>query len=409
MAFEPPKYKRVTREELYELVWQQPPHTLAATFGISDVALHKRCVRMRIPTPGRGYWAKKEAGKAPPRPRLPKLPDSSPEYTKVAVFDVTPKPPTPPPEVLAGPIVDQQRFEDDPEHRIVVPELLTDPHPLVASSVHLLRRSRTNAQHLLVPSGKKCLAVSVSLDTVDRAMLILDTLIKAAEERGFSVRLSRPESSDEGQYATTITVHDEAIGVSISENVDRTERKPDPKAKYPSYGKQWDYQPTGRLSLQLVLPYVSTRVRGTWSDGTKQRLETLLNEVIVGLVAASEAIKAERVIREERERQYQEEQRRRELAEERRREEAARVRALAADMNRWRRSVIIREYAAALRHSAAQASLLESDSALSQWLDWVERYADTLDPMTGTPDVPADPQPYAWHSGGSPSESEVLW
>ncbi|MGF1632107.1 MAG: hypothetical protein ACFCUT_21745 [Kiloniellaceae bacterium] len=36
---------------------------VAASYGISDVALKKICDKHRIPVPGRGYWAKKAAGK----------------------------------------------------------------------------------------------------------------------------------------------------------------------------------------------------------------------------------------------------------------------------------------------------------------------------------------------------------
>ena len=36
---------------------------LSTRFGISDVALKKTCARVGIPTPERGYWAKKDAGK----------------------------------------------------------------------------------------------------------------------------------------------------------------------------------------------------------------------------------------------------------------------------------------------------------------------------------------------------------
>ena len=54
---------RVTRAQLYDLVWQAPLRTLAQRFGISDVGLAKTCRRMRIPLPGRGHWAKKAAGK----------------------------------------------------------------------------------------------------------------------------------------------------------------------------------------------------------------------------------------------------------------------------------------------------------------------------------------------------------
>lgn len=54
---------RLTRAELYQLVWSEPLRKLSKRFGISDVALAKRCRAANIPLPGLGYWAKKEAGK----------------------------------------------------------------------------------------------------------------------------------------------------------------------------------------------------------------------------------------------------------------------------------------------------------------------------------------------------------
>jgi hypothetical protein len=55
--------ERLSRKALYDLVWSEPMKTLSARFGISDVALKKTCARAGIPTPDRGYWAKKDAGK----------------------------------------------------------------------------------------------------------------------------------------------------------------------------------------------------------------------------------------------------------------------------------------------------------------------------------------------------------
>ena len=66
---------------------------LAKQYGISDVGLAKVCRKLAIPVPGRGYWAKKEAGqvghelplpvqtqpvrllKPTPRPEEPKIED----------------------------------------------------------------------------------------------------------------------------------------------------------------------------------------------------------------------------------------------------------------------------------------------------------------------------------------------
>ena len=61
----------LSREDLYELAWSKPLRELAKDFGISDVALAKRCRRLGIPVPGRGYWARIDAGQSPYRPKLP--------------------------------------------------------------------------------------------------------------------------------------------------------------------------------------------------------------------------------------------------------------------------------------------------------------------------------------------------
>ena len=50
--------QRLSRKELYELVWSEPMKNLSIRFGISDVALKKTCARAEIPTPDRGYWAR---------------------------------------------------------------------------------------------------------------------------------------------------------------------------------------------------------------------------------------------------------------------------------------------------------------------------------------------------------------
>src|SRR5690348_13685753 len=53
--------------------------TVAASVGISDVALAKHCRRADIPVPRRGYWARKQAGKSTIQidlpPRFPGAPD----------------------------------------------------------------------------------------------------------------------------------------------------------------------------------------------------------------------------------------------------------------------------------------------------------------------------------------------
>ncbi len=52
----------LTRQELYDRVWQTPMVKIAAEYGISGRGLAKLCERHGIPVPGRGHWAIKKAG-----------------------------------------------------------------------------------------------------------------------------------------------------------------------------------------------------------------------------------------------------------------------------------------------------------------------------------------------------------
>ncbi len=71
---------KLSREELYNLIWTTPISRLAGEFGISGVALGKTCRRMKVPPPPRGYWACVAAGQKPKRTPLPKATGGCPEF-----------------------------------------------------------------------------------------------------------------------------------------------------------------------------------------------------------------------------------------------------------------------------------------------------------------------------------------
>jgi len=61
------------RETLFEEVWTEPVRNVAKRYGISDVYLARVCRKLLVPLPGRGYWAKVQAGQSPSRPALSEL------------------------------------------------------------------------------------------------------------------------------------------------------------------------------------------------------------------------------------------------------------------------------------------------------------------------------------------------
>jgi hypothetical protein len=61
----------VSRERLFDLVWTEPMIKVAESFGVSSSYLARVCTALNVPRPRRGYWAKLEVGKAPPKPSPP--------------------------------------------------------------------------------------------------------------------------------------------------------------------------------------------------------------------------------------------------------------------------------------------------------------------------------------------------
>jgi len=63
----------MTREELYNLVWEQPVVRASSLIGLSGPELRKLCADNNIPLPSAGYWSKRKYGKAGNPPPLPPL------------------------------------------------------------------------------------------------------------------------------------------------------------------------------------------------------------------------------------------------------------------------------------------------------------------------------------------------
>jgi hypothetical protein len=366
------------REELYKLVWSEPVSKLAQGYGLSDRGLGKICKRLEIPVPGRGYWQMKKKGLKMPVPPL--RPTKKLNATGAYI------------RRTSKPQIDSEQDHETcdlitaeklPENKITVPPSLDSPHSLIALTQRSLMGAKVDDRGLKQPRARGCLDIRVGQDSIDRAILIMDTLVKALETRGFDISVAK-----EPPFSTSISVMDEVIQFALSEDLNRTERKLTvaqikDKEKHPWMYRiqEYDYSPNGILSLKIKNDD-SLNTRKTWSDGRRQRLEECLNSFVGGLIKAAIAIKHLRAERKRRELKWQEERRQWEESERIRREEEEKMKVLDREVASWQRSQQIRSYIDAVKKWGIQKyGEIKPVSKLQQWLTWATKQADRLDPL----------------------------
>ena len=287
------------------------------------------------------------------------------------------------------------------------------PHKLVAISARYLGKATPVGGVVSAPRST-CLDIEVSPGSLDRALRIMDALLRGLEAAGLAIEVAvleeappAPRSHYDYGYgdeprreaepapperATRVRCEEEWIELRLTEHVRRVRDagSPAPDGSRSRWDTAYDYEPTGKLALELT-NVTAPGVRTRWQETKKQRLEEMLDEFVAYLPTVALSFKLEReeearrriAAREEELRRY-EEQKRRWDERERRREEEKREQALEAEIARWRRAEDIREYV-----RAALAALEEQDpppmdrQAERDRLRWALEYADRLDPLSG--------------------------
>jgi hypothetical protein len=351
----------LTREELYEQVWTEPMVHIAKRLGLSDRGLAKLCARYDIPVPPRGWWAKKQHGRAVRRIALP--PGGAETELVFHSSDIEMQRPSDPPEV---------EREKDPAWRIAVPEDLPISHPLIKRAVAAIRQAaREDSKHgavrwqdryqaKLAKPGKEHLDIAVSKASVARASRIMQALFSAFERRGFTVRIS-----ENGE--TVVTVLNEPFQISLVERLRQVRVKR-------TYGTSVDLEPSGRLMLRIGSSYQNAGV----ADSPSRRVEDSLNRFVANLVRRALLAKHERALHAERQARWEVHEQEERLAQQERDSEGLRRRRLATAVARWsrhqRRIAFVQSVEARIRECSV-------DARAEQWLEWATDFLKATDPI----------------------------
>lgn len=231
------KLDQCSREDLYKKVWSKPGVKLAAEFGVSDVAISKRCRRENIPRPPRGYWAKLKAGGAPKRPPLP-------------------------PSRVKGSEAPAQRL------RLPSPAAL---HALAAEFLAAAEsarisydKKRVHVQESSIPEAK------ISKEIALRAAKAFHVLLEVVEPRGIYFRKTR-SSYEGGRFRKG----NDFVFFKIEEKL---VTKPGKAGQRSVYGPN-DEVPCGLLTFTLRTERYVPSTERIWAETDKLPLERVLSEI----------------------------------------------------------------------------------------------------------------------------------
>jgi hypothetical protein len=376
--------KRLSRKELYELVWSEPLKILAPRFGISDVALKKACARAEVPTPGLGHWAKKAAGKSMSQVALPERPPGMGDEVLIGAghsywhsgWSE---------EELLGPLPSPPEFEEPIERvreriaktvgRVTVPREVRIWHPTVEKLLKEDEQRRERQRASSFPSSWDAPGFDTPFER--RRLRVLNTLVLAA-----GMMNGKPSISDHEGRNIHFSFHQRHIAIQL----DRLKR-----ARHRGNAANSAEADETKLSLSILQSPGSENIRTAWQDDEQGKLEARVTEISVQIILTAELQYREGAVRsyewrvqrkaeleeEERERKRQAERAERERQ---KRLEQARIDRLLKSAAAFQQAGAIRKYVEAIRATQTDDAS-SSGEALERWCRWALAEAERIDPV----------------------------
>lgn len=357
-----------TRQQLYELVWKEPVEKLAPKFGLSDRGLAKLCERHAIPTPPRGYWARKQAGQKVVKIPLIQLEGSSLRDDYAITRFALPKTPAAKEDEAPDPLLAFYTEQLSEIGKISVAKTLANPHPIIAAWLKEDEQQRAANARWGPTYG---LFKLTSLDR--RRLRLLSALWKALEARGVRIECRR------GARIVSLRHEQDEVSFEIREYVQQKRRPLNEEELRQGWGSHNKYrveQIASGLLRGKLNAWLPKGIPTQWTETEEKPFGDILGEVAASILAAFAQAKVRREERDAAERRRWEEQEAVRKREEAERAELKRRKALLKEAKNWRRARELREYVAAVQ--AAHAGH-DDTAALDTWSSWALRCAHDLD------------------------------
>lgn len=364
--------RRVSREELFQMVWETPMSRLAEEFGISGNGLAKICDRMDVPYPPRGYWAKKHAGKPVVILKLPPRKADVPELTEI--YPTPPKPAVSP-EGEQSSVAIAQKIEG-----ISVPDNLEDLHPRIKAWMAEHKTSqKEREQEAKRNRHDSWYARRLLSDLTERDLYrfrVTSALFKAIEKAGGKIE----QSPISGRVTFQIGGHE--VACVVVEKMLKSLKQYDETRTWTAYP---DHHQSGLESSGFLRIAVTTYLSGIkpqWVETKTAKIGDLLPEVISTIMTAGPILDRMKREREEREKQYREEEARRYERQRQRELDQKRWEKFCELADNWKERERLLLFLAEIEKRAGdETGAKVGESALAEWMAWARARTEALDPF----------------------------
>jgi len=323
------------RQSLYYLIWSKPFNSVAADFETTSPILRQVCMDNKIPIPWQGYKPKRDDDR-----RVP-LPINTQEHN----FNI------------AAAIKNAQAtllYDGESESTFIVQKHLVEPDKIIIEAQKSLRSDfQLYGMDEMVRTDFDRLTIRSSKNNLDRAIRIMNTLVKIWYGRGYRVT---PQDKE-----TLIYVREVSFTVGLRELTKVLHEKD-------NYGMR-RFESTGQLCFK-----VNGWLEKEWHDG-KIPLESRVKEIVDHMEVAArdlERIWADNKTRQEEEAK-QEQIRINQIQNDKRESEA--FETLVREAQRWNELNILDKYLDEIsRHTS-------SSPAFKQWISWARNRRKLFDPI----------------------------
>ena len=396
-------YCTVTRDWLYDFVWNFPLSEAANQLGVSSSQLGNACKKMDVPCPAGGYWLKLKAGKPQPKPKLMNAKQGTPSRWNInasyweSIFEVEPPDPS---------------YVHPSTSRKAASKLIT--HPLLPHVREVLTESKYWADTGHYKPRKYLLPyILVGKTGLDSAFIFANKLYRAFEKAGCPVMIAGhhenfrsstpdlhlvPKKKKREEYSTLreqwspmrvticrvgsvpfiIQIYEMTEEMEVVSQDEKYYRKgTEPNPHRPSW--DWGYKNIrdyccGKLGVRMSSAFdYDGQWEKVWKEDRVRSLHRYIDEIVQEVIAKAPTIASDYLEYRKRKeiewREYQVKMRQEELAREKRRIEAVREKSrkeLIAIIEKWEEADRIARFFSRIENRIMSLPAAERSQALEK-------------------------------------------